>query len=91
MRGELSKQLSFFEEREPLFAGGKHHPRRLLAGSVYFSLDSIRYSITDKSTNVKQEKSVDAEGLNRVYEKYLDGQNIVASWYSGKLHLGKRV
>ena len=52
-------------------------------------LDSIRYSITDKSTNVKQEKSVDAEGLNRVYEKYRDGQNIVASWYSGKLHLGK--
>ena len=52
-------------------------------------LDSIQYSVTDKSTNVKQEKCVDAEGLNRVYEKYRDGENIIASWFTGKLHLGK--
>ena len=52
-------------------------------------LDSIRYSVTDKSSNVKQEKCVDAEGMKRVFANYLAGQDIVASWYTGKLHLGR--
>lgn len=52
-------------------------------------LDSIQYSVTNKDTQVKLVKCVDAEGLNRVYRNYIDGQNIVATWYTGKLHIGK--
>ncbi|MBP5387896.1 MAG: hypothetical protein J6Y97_10995 [Prevotella sp.] len=52
-------------------------------------LDSIQYSITNKDTQKKLVKCVNAEGLNRVYRNYLDGQNIVATWYTGKLHVAK--